>query len=85
MNRCRVCNNGVMEEQLVETWMCRAGKWVLFRNVPATVCNICGERTFSQEVAERLATMLDSGDSEYPTSFDYVPVFTAPHQWNSRT
>ncbi|MBI2908373.1 MAG: YgiT-type zinc finger protein [Chloroflexi bacterium] len=78
MNRCRICNAGELREGLVETWM-PAGPplagWVLFRNVPATVCDTCGEKTFSQETAERLATILDPASRETPSKFLRAPVF----------
>jgi YgiT-type zinc finger domain-containing protein len=70
-----VCRSGTLEEQSVETWMQRGDRWVLFRNVPALVCDICGDRNFAQDVAERLTRMLAPDSGETPTAFEYMPVF----------
>jgi YgiT-type zinc finger domain-containing protein len=72
---CPVCNEGSLQEALVETCKRRGDRWVVFVNVPALVCEVCGEQSFSQEIAERLADMLDPNSCERPTSFIYTAVF----------
>ena len=67
MATCPVCRQGILEDKLTETWMQKGNRWVLFRNVPAVKCEVCGETTFSQKVAERLAAVL-SADSPYVAS-----------------
>lgn len=75
MNNCQVCASGTLREELVETCLRRGDRWILFRNVPALVCGVCGEKSFSQEVAERLARIIDPANREFPTSYDSVPVY----------
>ena len=75
MNECSVCKQGKLEESLVETWMHRGERWVLIRNVPGVVCDTCGDKSFSQEAAERLARLLSRGSSEAPTDLYRAAVF----------
>lgn len=85
MNECPICKAGTLQEGLVETWMRRDERWVLFRNVPALQCDECGEKVFTQVTAERLARMLDRDNREFPTSFLYTPVFDLAHMDTART
>src|SRR3990172_5099547 len=75
MSGCPCCQNDTLEERLVETWMRREGRWVLLKNVPAMVCEPCGEKLFSQEVAERLARIVRADSAETPTGLLGTPVF----------
>lgn len=76
MNTCPTCHNGQLQQQFVETWMPRRDhRWAFFKNVPALVCDLCGQKTFSQEVAERLAIILRPDSGESPTNFVYAVEF----------
>jgi len=55
--------------------MRKADQWVLITNVLATKCDACGETTFSQETAERLADILDPSSSERPTGSRWCPEY----------
>lgn len=67
MNQCPVCRAGELRDERVETWMRKGDQWVLMTGVPATKCDLCGETTFSQTVAERLAEILAPDSTEKPT------------------
>lgn len=75
MDGCPACNSGALQEQLIETCMRRGERTVILRNVPALVCDVCGERVFSQDVAERLARFVDPNSREVPTSFEWTPAY----------
>ena len=75
MGRCPICHDGALQEQLVETCMRQGNRWVVFRSVPAMVCDLCSERVFSQGIAERLATILEPTSHEIPTGFLWCPEF----------
>ena len=75
MARCSICQGGELEEQLIEEWMQRNARWALFRKVPAQVCDLCGERSLSQGVAERLATLVDPRNKQAPTDSLWSPVY----------
>lgn len=72
---CPACHDGTLEEELTETWMKREQRWILFTSVPGMVCNVCGEKVFSQGVAEQLAQLLDPSRHEIPTSSLWCPVY----------
>lgn len=75
MTPCPACHEGALEEQLAETWMRREQRWVFFTSVPAMVCNVCGEKVFPQQTAERLAQLLDPSRREVPTGSLWCPVY----------
>lgn len=72
---CPICYDGQLEDQLVEQWMRRGEHWVLFRNVPALVCDRCGEPTFSRDVTARFLQLLQTDDDTRPTFDIMVPVY----------
>ena len=71
MGDCPACNNGSLHSDMVETWMPQNGQWVLFKNVPAAVCDVCGESVFDQAIAERLNALLAGDRRILSTGFRY--------------
>ena len=71
MGDCPACSNGWLQSGLIETWMPQNGTWVLFKNVPASVCDACGENVFDQAVAERLSALLAGDRRVLSTGFRY--------------
>jgi hypothetical protein len=69
MTACKVCVNGVLEEQVIEKWLScgEPPRWVLFANVPAIVCELCGETSFSHDVVARLTELARSLPDNAPT------------------
>jgi YgiT-type zinc finger domain-containing protein len=49
-----------MEEARVDHWLRHGTEWVLFRNVPALKCDVCGEAIFSADTVDRLLGILRS-------------------------
>jgi len=72
---CAVCNVGSLEDKVVSTWIQRGDKWSLALKVRALVCDNCGDASFSQETAERLARLRDETTYEVPTGFYNAWVF----------
>ena len=75
MNQCPVCRAGERRDERVETWMRKGDQWVLMTGVPATKCDLCGETTFSQTVADRLAEILAPDSAEQPTGSRWSPEY----------
>jgi len=75
MERCRVCNQGTFREQLIEKWIQQDSRWVLTRGVLASRCDMCGETTFSQEVADRLTRIATPDSGESPTELQWFKVY----------
>ena len=67
MIKCPVCGEGILRERNVEKWLHGGEDWVLFRNVPALVCDHCGDIAFSQATVERLTSIVSSETALTPT------------------
>lgn len=59
-DQCNVCR-GHLKHQKVTYTQFHKGKLVVVENVPAWVCEQCGERYYDPDVAERLLTVIRSG------------------------
>ncbi len=73
MFECHVCKNSEASEELVNEIFQINGKPVLVENIPAKVCERCGEVVFSRETTEKIRQMLH-GDSK-PIKSISVDVF----------
>lgn len=71
---CRFCG-GHLEPQLVTRLEEADGRWKLIENVPALVCQQCGERYFTPQAHDRVVMLL-SGE-EKPVRTTEVEVFDA--------
>ena len=53
---CTVCG-GHREERLVILIYETNGRWIMIKDVPASVCRLCGEKYFTPTVSERILTI----------------------------
>lgn len=60
MFKCRVCQAEVSHTTLASEIFNLDGKFYLVEQIPATVCDRCGEETFSRETTENIRQMLHS-------------------------
>ena len=67
MIACLVCHEESSRTELVDEVLKINGRHVLVEGVPATVCQRCGERTFSRETVERMRMMVADGGSPAKT------------------
>jgi YgiT-type zinc finger domain-containing protein len=51
---CVICKNGQTVNQTVTTTLEQNGKAFVFKDVPARVCENCGEQYFEEETSKRL-------------------------------
>ena len=58
MYRCHVCGADQSHERTVDEIFRIDGKTFLVENIPALVCDRCGEPTFSRETTEKIRRML---------------------------
>lgn len=59
---CAICGGGRRQARVsVEHWS--DGQLMIVRNVPAQVCDRCGERFFLCDIADFVYTKLQAGDS----------------------
>lgn len=54
MTTCPICRNGHLEEGLADTSMVHDGLVLVVRQVPAEICDNCGEKFFDETVTDRL-------------------------------
>ncbi len=76
MSRCYVCGSSDFTENLVNETFEIDGKLILVENIPAKVCDRCGEIIFSGETGENIRLMLNS--DRQPTRSIKVDVFAFP-------
>ena len=58
MFTCAVCQSRESREELTEEIFQIDGKYTLVDRIPATVCERCGEETFSRETTERVRSLV---------------------------
>lgn len=71
--KCAICEGAVKEEVIkVELWV--EDKLVVIEDVPARVCESCGEKYFSARVSKQIDRLLES-DVKAKRKLE-VPVFS---------
>lgn len=58
MRRRVVCRDADSREELVDEVFKVDGRYVMVGDVPASVCQRCGERSFSRETTERVRLLV---------------------------
>lgn len=56
--RCYFCGHGTLEEQRVTVDLRRCDRLFVIKNVPALVCDECGERQYSLETSREIDRIL---------------------------
>jgi YgiT-type zinc finger domain-containing protein len=55
--KCDLCEGKVVKKK-VSYILFYEGKWIIVENVPAMVCNQCGEKLFDPDTVGRLQTII---------------------------
>jgi YgiT-type zinc finger domain-containing protein len=58
MFRCHVCGNTSAKSDFVNEVLTVEGRRVLVEQIPAQVCERCGEATFSRETTEKIRRLV---------------------------
>ena len=56
---CPLCRNGRLQEGRADTSILREGLVLVVREVPADICDNCGEQFFDADVTDRLLDIAD--------------------------
>jgi YgiT-type zinc finger domain-containing protein len=56
--KCVICKEGDLQSRIVSVNFERDGAWLVVQNVPALVCDGCGERYFDDEITRQLLAMV---------------------------
>lgn len=67
MFKCHVCGNGTARSESVSEVFTIDGRPVLVEQIPAAVCERCGEATFSRETTERIRRLIHEPDQPIRT------------------
>ncbi|MFB3924345.1 MAG: type II toxin-antitoxin system MqsA family antitoxin [Terriglobia bacterium] len=70
---CEVCGKGVRRDKLIRYSLSIRDRLVVVDNVPASVCDRCGETTLSPEVVERLQKTVT--ETRTPDRMIEIPVY----------
>ena len=57
--RCYFCGHGTLQGQRVTVDLRRGDRLIVIKNVPALVCDACGERQYSLEVSREIDRLLE--------------------------
>ena len=76
MDRCLHCK-GKLEQQSVSRVQAYQGQWYLIENVPALVCQQCGETYFTPETHDLVVDLLTSDIA--PIRHETLAVLDANH------
>ncbi len=66
MAECMVCHGKSLREEQVDKVFNLGGRYVLVAGMPATVCQGCGERSFSREATERARMLIHEPPADAP-------------------
>ena len=61
--KCVICKHGETAPGRATVTLERGGITLLIRNVPAEICEVCGERYFSEATTAQLRNALESAES----------------------
>lgn len=62
---CVICKNGTMQDGLVTVTLQRGKSVIVIKNVPASVCENCGEYKLSESVASRVMQIAEESVSKH--------------------
>ena len=66
MPECMVCRGKRLREEPVDKVFNADGRYVLVAGMPATICQDCGERSFSRETTERARLLVHDPPADAP-------------------
>ena len=71
MFRCHICGNATAKPDFVSEVFTIDGRRVLVEQIPAQICERCGEATFSRETTERVRRLVHGeGQASKTVSLD---------------
>lgn len=71
--KCDVCGNAGFHDEHVDEVFCIDGHMVMVENIPARVCDRCGDATFACETVEQVRRTVQGGGT--PTRHVSLDVF----------
>ena len=78
MSECVVCHGKRLRAEPVDKVFHAEGRYVLVTGMPSTVCQDCGERSFSREATERARLLVHDPPEDVPVKL--VPLYRGTEQ-----
>ena len=75
MSECMVCRDKHLRAGPVDKVFNAAGRYVLVTGMPSTVCQDCGERSFSRETTERARLLVHDSPTDAPAKSASRPIY----------
>lgn len=77
MTKCSVCKSALKEKKITYTQELE-GKVYVVSDVPALVCNICGEQYLSPDTVDEIQNVIKKGEQGKTKPVKQIPVFHFP-------
>ena len=76
MNECAACHSGAYRERLVLHSEHRGDRLIVVEDVPALVCDVCGDQIFTEEASKGIERALE-GEPAYSSPIYRFPAEAA--------
>ena len=76
MNKCTLCHEGAYKDKLVVFSARRDDRLIVVEDVPALVCNTCGDQIFTEKAARGIERAA-AGEPAYSSPIYRFPAETA--------
>ena len=74
MNKCSVCKGNLVNKKITYTQELE-GKVYVVSDVPALVCDQCGETYLSPDTVDRVQEVIEKGEQKKLKPVQQIPVF----------
>jgi YgiT-type zinc finger domain-containing protein len=64
--KCAICKQGDLLAKYTEVVFHKNGQTILIKDVPALICNSCGEEYFDDDTSQRLLCLTEQTDPIIP-------------------
>ena len=78
MSECMVCHGKRLRAELVDKVFSADGRYALVTGMPSTVCQNCGERSFSREATEQTRLLVHDPPDDAPAKSVPKQVYEFP-------
>lgn len=77
MKKCSVCKGNLIQKKITYTQELEGQVYVV-SDVPALVCNICGEQYLSPDTVDEIQDVIEKGETGKTKPVRQIPVFHFP-------
>lgn len=74
MKKCSVCKSSLIQKNITYTQELE-GKVYVVSDVPALICDTCGETYLSPDTVDRIQEVIEKGEQKKLKPVEQIPVF----------